>query len=67
MRAIHEFLDSLGDTAKHVLDLLSVGALVGYIADKLPLVATCLTILWMSMRCFDWIEARWNGRKPPKE
>lgn len=63
MRPQH-ILDSLGDGAKHILDLLSISVAVGTLVSLLPSLAALLTIVWTGLRIFDWIEARWQGRKP---
>ena len=49
---------------KHVADGLSVGVLIGTIADVLPQVATTLTIIWMCIRIWETQTVqRWTGRK----
>ena len=60
----HHILDHLGEGAKHLLDLLSISVAVGTLVSLLPSLAALLTVVWTGLRIFDWIEARWQGRKP---
>jgi len=60
----HHLLDHLGDGAKHLLDFLSISVAVGTLVSLLPSIAALLTIVWTGLRIYDWIEARWQGRKP---
>lgn len=60
----HHILDSLGDGAKHLLDFLSISVAVGTLVSFLPSLAALLTVVWTGLRIYDWIEARWQGRKP---
>jgi hypothetical protein len=59
----HHILDQLGEGAKHLLDFLSISVAVGTLVSLLPSLAALLTIVWTGLRIFDWIEARWRGRK----
>lgn len=63
----HHILDHLGDGAKHLLDLLSISIAVGTLVNFLPSLAALLTIVWTGLRIYDWVEAKWQGRKPPQE
>lgn len=56
-------LDHLSSATKHFIDTLSLGVVIGTVANVLPSVAAALTIVWTSLRIFDWAEARWRGRK----
>ena len=55
-------VSQLGEGTKHVLDTLSVFAVIGTVAQILPPVAALFTIVWLGMQMFSWIEAR---RKKP--
>lgn len=57
----------LGEGTKHVLDTISVFAVIGTLAQILPPIAALFTILWLSMQMFSWIEARLEKRKTPSE
>ena len=59
----HSMLNHLSDATKHFIDTLSLGVVIGTVANILPSVAAALTIVWTSLRIFDWMEARWRGRK----
>lgn len=63
----HHLLDHLGDGVKHLLDTAAAFVALGALVKFLPSLASLLTVIWMAMRIYDWIEARWQGRQPPKE
>ncbi len=50
--------------AKYVADGLSVGVLVGTLANILPSIAAGMTIIWTAIRIWetDTVQ-RWTGRK----
>lgn len=50
--------------AKHVADGLSVGVLLGTLANVLPSIAATMTIVWTAIRIWetDTVQ-RWTGRK----
>lgn len=52
------------DTAKQVLDALSVVTVVGTLVDMLPSIAALFTIVWTSIRIYesDTVQG-WLGRK----
>lgn len=60
----HHILDHLGEGAKHLLDFLSISVAVGTLVNFLPSLAALLTIVWTGLRIYDWVDARWQGRKP---
>lgn len=64
---IHDILKAMGDNVKHVVDATAVIATLGALVQILPPLASLLTIIWMSLRIYDWIEARWNGERLPKD
>ena len=41
------------ESAKHVVDALSIGTVVGTLAGILPSVAAIFTIIWTSIRIFE--------------
>lgn len=41
------------ESAKHVVDALSIGTVVGTLAGILPSVAAIFTIVWTSIRIFE--------------
>ena len=58
------FLDHLSDTAKHVVDALSVGALVATLFDWIPGVTAVAVLIWTGMRiCESWQQIKINHRK----
>lgn len=63
----HHILDHLGDGMKHFLDATAGLVALGALVKLLPSIASFLTIIWMLMRIYDWIEARWQGRKPSED
>lgn len=55
----------LGEGTKHVLDTISVFAVIGTVAQILPPVAALFTIVWLGMQMFSWVETRREKRKTP--
>lgn len=64
---IHSFLNHLGDNVKHIADGLAVAAAFGTLVQFLPPLASLLTIVWMTLRIYDWVEARLSGERLPRE
>jgi hypothetical protein len=64
---IHSILNNLGDNVKHIADGLAVAAAFGTLVQFLPPLASLLTIVWMSLRIYDWFEARFLGERLPKD
>jgi hypothetical protein len=57
-------LDHLSDTAKHWLDVLSVGALAATLLDWLPGVTAVLVAVWTVMRMVEsYQQIKLNNRK----
>lgn len=51
------------DTAKHVVDALSVVTVVGTLVDMLPSIAALFTILWTAIRIYETNTVQgWLGR-----
>lgn len=46
-------LDHMNETAKHVVDVLSITVVLGTIADMLPAVAALFTIIWTALRIYE--------------
>lgn len=59
-------LNSIPDGPKHALDALAAAAAVGTVAKLLPPIAALLSIVWLTLQIFGWIEARVRAAKPPK-
>lgn len=59
-------LDSIPDGAKHTLDALAAVAALGTIAKILPPVAALLSIIWLTLQIFGWIENRIKASRPPQ-
>jgi len=58
-------LRDLFEQLKPVGDLISWGALLGYFAQALPLMATLLTVVWMAIRIYETDTVRGLlGKKP---
>jgi hypothetical protein len=45
--------EDMGDTAKHVLDALSVVTVVGTLMQMLPSIAALFTIVWTGIRIYE--------------
>jgi hypothetical protein len=65
--SVHKAIHALGDNVKHIADWFSVAVAAGALSQILPPLASLLTIVWMSLRIYDWFEARLNGRRLPKD
>lgn len=53
MNLIQNIYDTLSTNEKHLLDVLSVGAAVGTLANFLPHVAALFTIVWTGIRIWE--------------
>lgn len=59
-----DFFHDLSDSAKNVLDALSVVTVVGTLMDMLPSIAAVLTIIWTGIRIYETDTVQgWFGRK----
>lgn len=47
---MNNILQSIPEEFKHVIDMLSVTALLGVLMDVLPVLSSLLTIVWLSIR-----------------
>jgi uncharacterized damage-inducible protein DinB len=57
-------LDHLSDTAKHWIDVLSLGAFVATILDWLPEGTAILVLVWTAMRMVEsYQQIKLNNRK----
>lgn len=64
MSALHDAWESVSDTVKHVLDLLSIGLVVGTVVQMLPAIAALLSIAWSCIRIWETDTVRgWTGRE----
>ena len=64
-------LNHLGDNVKHIADgaagLAAFGALAKVFSPIVAVLASLLTVIWMSLRIYDWLEARFLGERLPKD
>ncbi|BBF70178.1 hypothetical protein [Sphingomonas bisphenolicum] len=52
------------EPVKYVIDGLSLGVVVGTLANALPSIAAVMTIIWTSIRIWETDTLkRWTGRK----
>jgi len=65
--SVHTILNQLGDNVKHFADGIAAAAAFGTLLQFLPPLASLLTIVWMSLRIYDWFEARFLGERLPKD
>lgn len=65
--SVHSVLNYLEDNVKHIADGAAALAAFGALAQVLPPLASLLTIIWMSLRIYDWFEARFLGERLPKD
>lgn len=59
-------LDHINDGVKHLLDAAAAAVAIGTIAQILPSVAALLSIVWLTLQIFGWIENRIKAAKPPQ-
>lgn len=53
----------LSEGAKHAVDALSIGVVIGTLADVLPALAALMTIVWTAIRIWETETiGRWLGR-----
>jgi hypothetical protein len=65
--SVHSILNHLGDNVKHIADGIAAVAAFGTLLQFLPPLASLLTIVWMTLRIYDWFEARFLGERLPKD
>ena len=63
----NSLLNHLGDNVKHIADGVAAVAAFGTLVQFLPPLASLLTVIWMSLRIYDWLEARFLGERLPKD
>lgn len=52
------------ETAKHIIDALSVVTVLGTLSEMLPSIAALFTIVWTGLRIWETDTVRgWTGRK----
>ena len=57
-------LSHMSESVKHLVDLLSLGALVGTLINILPATTAALVLIWTAMRCVESYQAiKLNHRK----
>jgi hypothetical protein len=49
----HDLWDHIPEGAKHLLDVVSIGTMLGALFQMLPNIAALLTILWTAIRIFE--------------
>lgn len=65
--SVHSTLNHLGENVKHIADGVAAVAAFGTLVQFLPPLASLLTIIWMALRIYDWLEARFLGERLPKD
>lgn len=65
--SVHSVFNHMGDNVKHIADGVAAVAAFGTLVQFLPPLASLLTIIWMSLRIYDWLEARFLGERLPKD
>lgn len=65
--SVHSILNHLGENVKHIADGIAAAAAFGTLLQFLPPLASILTIVWMTLRIYDWVEARFLGERLPKD
>lgn len=59
-------LDHIPDAGKHALDAIAAAAAIGTLAKLLPPIAAFLSIIWLSLQIYGWIETRVKAARPPQ-
>lgn len=57
-------INHIPEGGRHALDALAAITVVGALADILPPIAAGLSIIWLTLQIFGWVEARM--KKPPQ-
>lgn len=57
-----QILGHIGDGLKHILDALSYTVILGVAVQLLPPIAAGMSIIWIGMQMFGWVEARRKRR-----
>lgn len=57
-------INHIPEGGRHALDALAALTVVGALADILPPIAAGLSIIWLTLQIFGWVEAR--VKKPPQ-
>lgn len=57
-------INHIPEGGRHAIDALAALTVVGALADILPPVAAGLSIIWLTLQIFGWVEAR--VKKPPQ-
>jgi hypothetical protein len=65
--SVQKIMNDMGGNVKHMADATAAVAAFGALVQILPPLASALTIVWMSLRIYDWFEARWTGKRLPKD
>lgn len=66
----HSFWEHIPNGAKHLVDALSIGTMLGTLFQMLPNIAALLTIVWTLLRIYEsatiqaWIKRRKDGPRP---
>ena len=53
MDKVHDMLPTLSDTAKHIVDAISIVTVVGTLTSMLPAIAALFTIVWTGIRIWE--------------
>jgi hypothetical protein len=56
-------IEHMSDAGKVAGDILSLGVVLGTLSQILPQVAALLSIVWLSLRIYDWIALKLAGRR----
>lgn len=56
-------MDRVSDNIKHVADVASAATVVGTLTLWLPPIAALLTIIWTSLRIYEWFDERLKANK----
>ena len=55
-------MERVSEPIKHVADVVSAVTVVGTLTMWLPPIAALLTIIWTTLRIYEWFDARLNGK-----
>lgn len=61
--SVAQIVESVNEPARHTLDALSMTVVVATVFGYLPTVASILSVVWLSLQIYSFIEKRWNDRK----
>ena len=58
---VAQVVDSVDTPVRYGLDVLSLSVVVATLAGYLPVIASLLSVVWLSLQIYTWIEKRYRA------